>query len=131
MLWLIDFNSVVGYPSQFQSDTQSDTQSLQSRIKSVFSAGASSSSFLPAILMVLVVQIHYQPIGIVVPQINDIEFHHVQQLQPPIPGLFPPSFLPIVVGVLPECCDPVINIQAIELSPIWKKHQRGSGDFSS
>lgn len=137
MLWLIDFNPIVGYPSQFQPtqfqpNSRSPIQSdIQTHSESSFSSGSSSSSLLPALLMVLVVQIHYQSIGIVVPKINDIELYDLQQLQPPIPGLFPPDLLPLVAGVLPECCDPVVNIQAIELSPIWKKHQRGSGGFSS
>lgn len=102
MLWLLDFNDFVGYPSPFQQEV------------------------IPASLMIIVIQSNQQSIGIGVQQVNDIEFHDPQQLQPVAPGLFPPALLPFVLGTLPGCCDVVLNIQEISQSPLWKKHQEES-----
>lgn len=102
MLWLLDFNDFVGYLSPFRQEA------------------------VPTSLMVIVIQSNQQSIGIGVQQVNDIEFHDPQQLQPAASGLFPPELLPYVLGTLPGCCDVVLNIQAISKCPLWKKHQEES-----
>lgn len=107
MLWLIDFNQVVGYSSVLQDEPT------------------------PTALTAIVIQINYQFIGIAVPQVNDIEQHNLQQLQPVIAGLFPSSLLPLVLGILSDCCDPVVNLKAVTLSPIWKNCQGASAGSSS
>ncbi|NEQ24356.1 MAG: chemotaxis protein CheW [Microcoleus sp. SIO2G3] len=100
MLWLIDLNDLVGYPS--------------------FDLGTSSS------LTVVVVEVNHQFLGVGVQKVNDIELHDLQQLQPAVPNLFPPNLLPLVLGTLPGCCDVVLNIQAIAQYPLWKTHpERG------
>jgi chemotaxis signal transduction protein len=104
MLWLVDFNQFVGYPSLFQQEP--------------FSAP----------LTVLVIQSN-QPlsakrtegIGMVVSQVHDIELHDLQRLQSPTIGLFSPDLLPLVRGVLPGCGDPVLDLQAFVECPLWKK----------
>lgn len=89
MLWIVDLCSFVRYPSPFHSEQS------------------------PTALMVMVVQVDHQSIGIGVQQINDVELHDLQHLQPVIPGLFPPELLPLVIGLLPEWGNAVLNLKAI------------------
>ncbi len=103
MLWLLDFNNFVGYPSTFE---------LEPMLTS---------------LTVIVVQINHQSLGLGVQQVNDIELHDLQQLQSVPLGLFPPDLLPLVQGTLPGSSDAVLDLKAIIHCPLWKKHQ-GSYD---
>lgn len=96
MLWLVDFNQFVGYPSLFEQ----------------------AQSYSP--LTVLVIQNDLQAIGIVVSQVNDLELHDLQHLQPPAIGLFSPELLPLVRGTLPGSSDPVLDLQALIQSPLWQ-----------
>lgn len=96
MLWLVDFNQFVGYPSLFEQ----------------------AQSFSP--LTVLVIQNNLQAIGIVVSQVNDMELHDLQHLQPPAIGLFSPDLLPLVRGMLPGSSDPVLDLQALIQCPLWQ-----------
>lgn len=96
MLWLVDFNQFVGYPSLFDP-----TQSCPP-------------------LTVLVVQNNLQAIGIVVSQVNEMELHDLQSLQPPAIGLFSPDLLPLVRGTLPGSSDPVLDLQALIQCPLWQ-----------
>jgi chemotaxis signal transduction protein len=98
MLWLIDLNDLVGYPSCFQQQ-------------------------LPASVTVMVVRANHHCVGIAVQQIKDIELHNLQQLQPTVSRLFPQGLLPLVLGALPDCCIAVLDIQAIAQYPLWKIHQ--------
>ncbi|HEY9642674.1 MAG TPA: chemotaxis protein CheW [Coleofasciculaceae cyanobacterium] len=104
MLWLIDFNALVGYPSIAQQ---------QQRTTSVFG---------------MVVQDQQQALGFIVPQVQDIELHDLQELQPAVANLFSPDFLPFVLGVLPKTSDPVLDVRAIAQSHLWQKDQIGSAD---
>jgi chemotaxis signal transduction protein len=101
MLWLMDFNSFVGYRSLLQQEP------------------------VPSSLIVMVVHINHQSLGIVVQQVHDIELHTMQQLQPASPGLFPPALQPLILGILPECGDAVLSIHALAQCPLWKRHQDG------
>jgi positive phototaxis protein PixI len=101
MLWLVDFNDFAGYPSPLQSEQGT-----------------------PAIA-VIVVQINHQSIGLGVPQVNDIELHNLQQLQPTMLGLFPPQLLPLVQGTLPGCSDAVLDLKTIVHCSLWKKYPEG------
>jgi positive phototaxis protein PixI len=102
MLWVVDLNDLVGYPSPFR------TQQL-----------------LLSSLMILVIQVNNQSIGLGVQQVKDIELHDMRQLMPATPGLFSSSLLPFVAGTLPGCGDAVLDVKAITQCPLWKKHQRG------
>ncbi len=99
MLWLLDFNNFVGYPSLLQ---------LQP---------------MPTAITIIVVQINNQSVGLAVQQVNDVELHDLQQLQVVPFGLFPPDLLPLIKGILPGCNNAVLDLQAIINCPIWKKHQ--------
>lgn len=99
MLWLLDFNNFVGYPSLLQLQPTSTA------------------------IAIIVVQINHQSLGLAVQQVNDIELHDLQQLQAVPFGLFPPDLLPLIQGILPGCSDAVLDLQAIIHCPLWKKHQ--------
>jgi positive phototaxis protein PixI len=101
MLWLVDFNDLAGYPSAFQPVPPTTT------------------------MAVIVAQINHQAIGLGVPQVNDIELHDLQQLQPSLFGLFPPQLLPLVQGTLLGCSDAVLDLKPIVHYPLWKKHPSG------
>ncbi len=96
MLWLVDFNQFAGYPSLIGQHA--------------------------APLSVLVTQSNEQTIGVAVSQVQDIELHDLQRLQPAAIGFFPPNLAPLVRGVLPGCCDAVLNLNPLMQSPLWKKH---------
>ncbi len=99
MLWLVDLNHLVGYRS----------------LSSVRQVSASP--------VAMVVQVNDQAVGLVVQQVNDIELHELQQLQPAAAGLFPPKLLPFVLGALPGGNGAVLDVTAIAQSPLWQIHQ--------
>lgn len=100
MLWLIDLNHLVGCPPLFRQD--------------------------PVLVppLVMVVQVKGQSLGLVVPQVNDIELHDLQQLQPPSVGLFPPKLLPFVLGALRGGNGTVLDVTAISQYPLWQIHYK-------
>lgn len=94
MLWLLDLNHLVGYPL------------LTRRVTPV----------------AIVVKVNEQAIGLVVPQVDDIESYDLQQLQKAAPGLFPPKLLPFVLGALPNG-NIVLDVTAITQHPLWQIHR--------
>lgn len=100
MLWLVDLNHLVG-GSPF---------SLQEQVL--------------ATPVAMVVQVNGQAMGLVVQQVNDIELHDLQQLQPAAIGLFPPRLLPFIIGALPKDNGIVLDITAITQCPLLQTHQR-------
>lgn len=97
MIWLVDLNHLVGYSSPLVPDQE----------------------FIS--FMVIVVQMDDQAIGLAVQQVDDIELHDLHQLQPAIPGIFSPSLLPFVRGVLPEVKGAVLDAAAIIQCPLWQQ----------
>lgn len=102
MLWLVDFHDLVGYSSPFQQVPTPDS------------------------ITGIVVQVNHEFVGIGVQHVKDIELHDLQSLQSVIPGLFPAKLLPLVLGLLPGCCDPVLDLQAIAHCSLWKNPAGGS-----
>ncbi|MGH7998673.1 MAG: chemotaxis protein CheW [Brasilonema sp.] len=94
MLWLLDLNHFVGY--------------------SVLTIGVTP--------IAIVVMVNEQAIGLVVPQVDDIELHDLRQLQKASAGLFPPKLLPFVLGSLPNGST-VLDVTAITQCPLWQRHQ--------
>lgn len=94
MLWLLDLNHLVGYPLLTRGVTP----------------------------VAIIVKVNEQAIGLVVPQVDDIELHDLQQLQKAAPGLFPPKLLPFVLGALPNGCS-VLDITAITQYYLWQIHR--------
>jgi len=99
MIWLVDISQLMGYsPLEKQGQFSDD-------------------------LVVLVVEVNEQSLGLVVLQVNDIEYHNLQHLQSAIPGVFPPKVLPFILGSLPEDQGIVLNIHAISHYPLWQRHR--------
>lgn len=96
MLWLVDLNHLVGLVP--------------------ISLAATSP-------IAMVVQVNDQPVGLVVQQVNDIELHELEKLQPAAAGLFPPKLLPFVLGILPGGGGTVLDVTAITVSPLWQIHR--------
>lgn len=96
MLWLVDLNHLVGF------------------------VPLSSTAVSP---IAMVVQVNDQPVGLVVQQVNDIELHELEKLQPAAAGLFPAKLLPFVLGTLPGGSGTVLDATAITLSPLWQIHR--------
>ncbi|HEY9644097.1 MAG TPA: chemotaxis protein CheW [Coleofasciculaceae cyanobacterium] len=102
LLWLVDLDALLGYSPQLQQEPFFQQE--------------------PIVLMVMVVQLNQQTLGLGVQQVGDIEFHPLQKLQPPTPGLFPPKLQPFVLGALPECKGAVLNVTAIVQCPLWQTY---------
>lgn len=100
MLWLVDFNDFIGYPSTLKQEQAATS------------------------LLVMVIQVDHQFVGIGVSQVNDVELHKLESLQAVVPGLFPAGLLPLVTGILPGCSDAVLDMKAIARCPLWKNHSR-------
>jgi chemotaxis signal transduction protein len=89
IIWTIDLNQLVGFPAIAPDLT------------------ATSSA------IAIVLECDGQNLGLVVPQIEDIEWHDSPNVQPPSAGLFPDRLLPFVQGYLSEASSMVLNPSAI------------------
>ncbi|MBD2775887.1 chemotaxis protein CheW [Iningainema tapete] len=98
MLWLVDLNHLVGYPSL------SDLKALSP--------------------VAIVVQSNEGSVGLVVQQVDDIELHDLQQLQKVAPGFCLRTLLPFVLGVVLEDYSTVLDVTAITQCPLWQIHQK-------
>lgn len=99
MLWLVDLNHLLGYPSL---------------------SGQGQLSTSPT---VMVIQANDQYLGLVVQQVYDIELYELEQLQPAVNGLFPRQILPFILGYLPGEKGTVLDVNAIIQYPLWQVHQ--------
>ena len=88
MLWVIDLNHLLGFPPLWEiQDVASD-------------------------LNIIVLQSNHQEIGVAVPQVQTIEQHDWQKLQPP-EGLFPPHILTYAQGYLTEASSIILDASAL------------------
>jgi positive phototaxis protein PixI len=101
MLWMVDLGLQLG----FQGTTE-EWDGLRQSI----STGA---SLAPGNWMAIVVQAQGKSLGLVVPQVIDVESHAPTQLQPPTMDLFPPTLLPFLQGYLVRSSSPVLNADAL------------------
>jgi positive phototaxis protein PixI len=97
MLWLLDLNHLVGYPPLIAEGKP----------------------------VAIVVKVNQYTVGLVVPQVDDIELYDLQQLQKAAHGLFPPKLLPFILGALPNG-NTVLDVTAITQCSLWQIHQRVS-----
>ncbi|MBD2102306.1 chemotaxis protein CheW [Leptolyngbya sp. FACHB-261] len=100
MLWLVDLDQFLGLPQ------------------------ALSTVEAWATRMVITVQIRNQVLGLVVPQVNDIEPHEIRQIQPATAALFPSRLLPFIQGYLTESGSAVLDVVAIARAPLWQTCHR-------
>ncbi|NEP24673.1 chemotaxis protein CheW [Moorena sp. SIO3I6] len=89
MLWLLDLNYILGFPAVWQPKDISRTK-----------------------IMVIVLQLNSKLLGLVVSQVEEIEQHHWQNLQPP-DRLLPLRFGEFVKAYLPEVSSIVLDAQRI------------------
>lgn len=106
MLWLVDIGQLVGFPTWWEP-----------------SAGKGG---VGGDLMTIAIHVNDRSLGLVVPQINDIELHDSQQMQVPSMGLFAPEVMPYLQGYLiTENSEVlmVLNGEAIAQAPLWQMHK--------
>jgi len=89
MLWLADLSHLVGLPP------------LSWRRQ------GSASPF------VIVTEQDEQTLGLLVMQVEEVELHSLENLQPPVAGLFSSGLTPFVLGALPDSGTPVLDVMAI------------------
>ena len=111
MLWLVDLGQLMGFPAVCRERSIATT----------------SQGVVGGDLMTIAIQVNDQSLGLVVPQINDIELHNLQKLNVPSIGLFPPEVLPYLLGYLIGGNNEVlmvINAEAIAKAPLWQLHSQ-------
>ncbi len=102
MLWLVDIGQLVGFPPLGSSEN----------------------------VMAIAIQIQDKILGLVVRQINDIERHHLDQINLPSIGLFAPELMPYLQGYLIGANQEVLmvlNGEAIANAPLWQLNRMGNG----
>jgi chemotaxis signal transduction protein len=98
MLWLVDLAQQLGFPSPF----------INLRTSEVVST--------------IMIQVDRIVLGLVVPQIVDIETHPLKQLQPPTAGLFSTKLLTCMQGYFVPSSSPVLSAQALIQDPLLQVH---------
>ncbi|MEM1427003.1 MAG: chemotaxis protein CheW, partial [Cyanobacteria bacterium P01_H01_bin.130] len=91
MLWMVDLNHLVGFSP----------------------LGPELLAQAAPLTMAIVLEVEGQALGLIVPQIEDIEWHESPSLQSPSDGLFPDRLLPFVSGYLTEASSMVLSAKAI------------------
>lgn len=98
MLWLIDMAQQLGFASPLVDLRSSEA------------------------INVIVVQVEHTCLGMVVSHTADIEMHPLQQLQPPMVGLFSAKLLSCMQGYLIASNSPVLNAKALIQDPLLQVH---------
>lgn len=107
MLWLVDLGLQIGVQGV---TTGGDRRSSQPSSQPTHQSGQARQ--LPG-RMAIVIQAQGQSIGLLVPDVVDIESHHPKQLQPPAIDLFPPGLLPFMQGYLVRSSSPILDASAL------------------
>jgi len=97
MLWLVDLEIQIGLFSLARNSLKSQHLALR------------TSNMLTTIA----IQADDKSLGIVVPQVMDIEEHSPEALQIPPTGLFPPKLLPLIQRYLTDSSSPVLDTKAL------------------
>jgi positive phototaxis protein PixI len=97
MLWLVDLAHLVGYPLKFQPGSPLVTA------------------------MAIVLECNQQTLGLIVPQVYDMELYDPQQLHSPSAQLFSPQLLPFVQGYFNHSSSTVLSVAAIAQSPLIQR----------
>ncbi|MBW4472446.1 MAG: chemotaxis protein CheW [Stenomitos rutilans HA7619-LM2] len=98
MLWLVDLGLQLG----FQGVTVGRSH-----------LHAPSATAPQGHWMAIVIQAQSKSLGLIVPQVIDIERHAPTQLQPPTKDLFPATLLPFIQGYLVRSSSPVLDANAL------------------
>lgn len=68
----------------------------------------------------VVITVDEQVLGLMVLQVNGIEYYAPDQIQPIDVGVFSPRLVPFVQGYLPSTGAAVLNAEAIAQCPLWQ-----------
>jgi len=101
MLWMVDVGQLMGFPPLAAATVDN--------------------------VMAIAIVVDDQALGLVVQQINDIEWHDLQQLHIPSLGLFSPEILPYLQGYLiaeNKEVLMVLNGGAIAQAELWQIHRQ-------
>ncbi|WP_158517221.1 chemotaxis protein CheW [Moorena producens] len=99
MLWLLDLNSLLGFPGLWQPKDMPRTK-----------------------IMVIVLQVNSKLLGLVVSQVEEIEQHHWENLQPP-DRLLPLRFGHFVKAYIPEASSIILDAQRIVQAALDIKYE--------
>jgi chemotaxis signal transduction protein len=88
MLWVVDLNDLLKFPPLWEKEN------------------------VAAKINIIVLQVENQELGVAVREVETIEQHEWQKLQPP-EGLFPPYLLSYVQGYLTQANSIILNAQAL------------------
>ncbi|HEY9628549.1 MAG TPA: chemotaxis protein CheW [Coleofasciculaceae cyanobacterium] len=113
MLWLVDLGLQIGFQGvrTLQGNLLSQSAAAQSTAASTAKPLSGLGQFLGWIA--IVIQAQGQSLGLVVPEVIDIESHVPGQLQPPAIDLFPATLLPFIQGYLVRSSSPVLDANAL------------------
>ncbi len=100
MLWMVDLGLQLG----FQGST-SEWGNRRSQLQGFVGS--------PHHGMAIVIQFQGKSLGLIVPQVIDIESHDPAQLQPPTADLFPATLLPFIQGYLVRSSSPVLDANTL------------------
>lgn len=120
MIWLVDLAEQLGFTSH-TATWQCLPEQLQIETTSVniFDAGSTDEIHLnnSQTVITVVIQDKDKFLGIVVPQVIDIEIHNLENMQYPSAELFSPAILPFVAGYLTRSSSPVLSVAALITDP--------------
>lgn len=101
ILWLVDLGLQIGFQGVAQQNALSSQAAYANH----------SEQFLG--WMAIVIQAQGKSLGLIVPEIIDIESHNPRQLQSAAIDLFPPTLLPFIQGYLVRSSSPVLDANAL------------------
>ena len=102
ILWLVDLGLQIGFQGVAPQNRLSSQAAYATQL---------SEKFLG--WMAIVIQAQGKSLGLIVPEVIDIESHNPKQLQPPAIDLFPPTLLPFIQGYLVRSSSPVLDASAL------------------
>lgn len=113
MLWLVDLDIQIGLFSLKQNTLDSQLLALPTSNVLTKSLALLLEEASGRTLTAIAIEADDKSVGIVVPQVVDIEVHKPEALQTPSPGLFHPGLLPFIQGYLTSSSSPVLDAKAL------------------
>lgn len=98
ILWMVDLAMLLGLETAPSASAAQPWQRLNSAQQS---------------LNTITIQATGESLGLVVPEVMDIETHATRQIQPPSADLFSSQLLPFLAGYLTRSCSPVFSASAL------------------
>ncbi|MBI4782265.1 MAG: chemotaxis protein CheW [Oscillatoriophycideae cyanobacterium NC_groundwater_1537_Pr4_S-0.65um_50_18] len=113
MLWLVDLGLQIGFQGvrTLQGNLLAQSAGAQTTAASTAKPLSGLGQFLG--WTAIVIQAQDKSLGLVVPEVIDIESYALGQLQPPAIDLFPSTVLPFIQGYLVRSSSPVLDANAL------------------